>query len=79
MAEDEGITLPLLSDVDNRVANAYGVMQWQVMGEPGHTFVLVGKNGKVAWIGDYGDPSHGGLMYVEPSEVIEKVNGHLGG
>ena len=69
--------MPLLSDSDTRVANDYGVMQWRMMDEPGHTFVLVDRDGNVAWIGDYGAPDHGGLMYVEPADVIAQVKAHL--
>src|SRR5438874_12964434 len=61
-----GITTPALSDAGNRVATRYGVMRWGMSGQmPGHTFVLVGPDGRVAWIRDYGAPEHGGLMYVD--------------
>jgi len=65
-----GITLPMLSDAGNRVASAYGVMQWAMpTGEPGHTFVLVDRAGTAVWIHDYGAMEHGGLMYVPPAEL----------
>jgi peroxiredoxin len=68
----------LLSDEGNRVAEAYDVMQWQAAtGEPGHTFVLVGEDGKISWIRDYGAPENGGLMYVTPSELIPQIETHL--
>jgi alkyl hydroperoxide reductase subunit AhpC len=67
------LNLPLLSDSGNRVADRYGVMQWNMGNEPGHTFVLVDESGIVRWIGDYGAPEHGGLMYVSPNEVLQEV------
>jgi peroxiredoxin len=77
-ASSLGIRSPLLSDSENRVAEAYGVMQWQMAsGEPGHTFVLVDDQGRVAWVRDYGAPEHGGLMYVEPSELLPEIEKHL--
>jgi peroxiredoxin len=68
----------LLSDEGNRVAEAYDVMQWQAAtGEPGHTFILVGEDGKITWIRDYGAPENGGLMYVMPDELIPQIEKHL--
>jgi peroxiredoxin len=70
----------LLSDEGSRVAERYDVMQWQAAtGEPGHTFVLVGEDGTIAWIRDYGDPDNGGLMYVAPDELIPQIDQHLSG
>ncbi len=73
-----GITTPMLSDQDARVSQAYGVLRWQMAdGEPGHTFVLVDATGRVAWIRDYGGMEHGGLMYVDPSEIAAQVKAAL--
>jgi peroxiredoxin len=72
-ALDYGITLPVLSDPNNEVAEQYGVMKWAVGAEPGHTFVLVDESGKVAWLRDYGAPENGGLMYVEPIELVAEL------
>src|SRR6266508_1791204 len=47
--------------------------------EPGHTFFLVGGDGKIAWLRDYGAPEHGGAMYVAPKEVISQVQQALAG
>src|SRR2546427_4595180 len=70
-AASMGIHTPTLSDAGNRVANAYGVMRWGMpSGEPGHTFVLVGSEGRITWIRDYGAPQHGGLMYVSPKDLV---------
>jgi peroxiredoxin len=71
------LNVPLLSDSGNRVASMYGVMQWKMGNEPGHTFVLVDRAGIVRWIGDYGAPEHGGLMYVPPNQVLQEVDQRL--
>lgn len=78
-ADQLGIRTPVLSDGGNRVASAYGVMRWAMpTGEPGHTFVLVDEEGRVAWIRDYGAPQHGGAMYVPPAGLIPQIRGRLG-
>ena len=41
--------------------------------EPGHTFFLVGADGNVAWVRDYGAPEHGGAMYVPPGKIASQV------
>ena len=65
---------PLLSDPDGSVSEAYDVLQWAVAtGEPGHTFVLVDRDGEVVWIQDYGAPENRGVMYVEPIEIATEV------
>ena len=71
------IELPVLSDPGNEVADSYGVMQWAVGAEPGHTFVLIDEAGKVAWLRDYGAPENGGLMYVEPDELVSQLERRL--
>ncbi|GBC86131.1 hypothetical protein HRbin12_00116 [bacterium HR12] len=78
-AEANGIELPLLSDGGNRVATAYGVMRWKMpSNEPGHTFVLVDGDGRIAWIRDYGAPENGGLMYVPVADLVSAIRGRVG-
>jgi peroxiredoxin len=73
-----GVTVPMLSDTDNNVWMTYGIAAWMMASnEPGHTFFLVGANGKVAWLRDYGAPEHGGAMYVAPTEVVAQVRDAL--
>ena len=50
------------------------MLQWAVRtGEPGHTFVLVDGEGKIAWIRDYGAPENGGTMYVPPGDLTWQI------
>lgn len=72
-----GIETPMLSDEGNEVATAYDVMKWGVGAEPGHTFVLVDEDGRVAWVRDYGAPENGGLMYVEPTDLVPALDKEL--
>lgn len=77
-AQEWGITTPLLSDADSQVSEAYGVLQWAMSnGEPGHTFILVGQNGEVKWIRDYGSAENGGLMYVPVDELNQEITQRL--
>ena len=67
-------SVPLLTDTGQQVSEDYGVLQWAVgTGEPGHTFVLVDRDGTIAWIQDYGAPENRGVMYVEPEEITSEV------
>jgi peroxiredoxin len=73
-----GIQVPMLIDSDHSVAQAYDVLQWAVAtGEPGHTFVLVDRQGKIAWIRDYGAPQNGGTMYVPVDELVREIESRL--
>lgn len=73
-----GIEIPLLTDATHEVSESYDVLQWAVAsGEPGHTFILVDGDGKVVWIRDYGAPQNGGVMYVEPTDLITQIRNSL--
>jgi peroxiredoxin len=77
-AKEIGTRIPLLTDVDRTVSSSYGVLQWAVAaGEPGHTFVLVSKDGTIAWIRDYGAPENGSVMYVPVDELTQQVKSQL--
>lgn len=69
----EGV--PLLSDTDHHVSEAYGVLRWALpSGEPGHTFVLVDAEGRIAWVRDYGAPDNPDrTMYVDPAEIVRQI------
>src|SRR5437899_11485999 len=74
-----GVTWPTMSDPAARVARAYGVMRWAMGDMPGHTFVLVGPDGTIRWVRDYGAPANGGLMYVKVDDLWRELSPHLKG
>ena len=77
-AQELGITVPMLIDGDHSISEAYDVLQWAVAsGEPGHTFVLVSKDGEILWIRDYGAPENGGTMYVPVDELVQQIQASL--
>lgn len=77
-AREYGISVPMVIDADHRISEAYDVLKWAVAsGEPGHTFILVDENGKVAWIRDYGAPENGGTMYVPVEELVQQIRASL--
>lgn len=79
-AQEYGIqSTPLLTDADKSVSQAYDVLKWAIAsGEPGHTFILVGKDGKIAWIKDYGAPDNPNrTMYVPISELTSEIKKSL--
>jgi peroxiredoxin Q/BCP len=67
---DEGIASPVLSDpnfaiADSYDARAFGMMNGQMAG---HSFILVGKDGRIRWRADYGgEPNY--TMFV-PTDVL---------
>ena len=73
----EGITtIPVLVDSDRKVSKEYGVLNLPSQmhaDRPGHTFVLVDKNGKIAWIADY--PT----MRSTEQEILNYIKKALGG
>jgi alkyl hydroperoxide reductase subunit AhpC len=76
---DYGIkNVPMLVDADHSVSQDYGVLQWAVgTGEPGHTFILVDSEGRIAWIQDYGAPENRGVMYVQVEELTMEVSKYI--
>lgn len=68
-----GVRWPTLSDPGARVARSYGVMRWAMGDMPGHTFVLVGADGRIRWIRDYGQPENGALMYLKPDQLYRDM------
>jgi peroxiredoxin len=69
----------MLVDAAHEVSEAYDVLKWAVgTGEPGHTFILVDADGKIAWIGDYGSPSlPNPVMYVPTDELVGHIQSSL--
>ena len=68
---DEGISLPVLSDTSMTVSRAYGATAYGMMAgaADGHTFILVGPDGRIRWRADYGGPPNY-TMYVPLSQLI---------
>jgi len=63
-----------LSDQDLAVSRAYNANQYGMMGNgrDGHTFVLVGPDGKIQWRADYGGaPNY--TMYVPPAQLVSDL------
>lgn len=79
-AQEYGIqTTPLLTDEDKSVSQAFDVLKWAIAsGEPGHTFILVSKDGKITWIKDYGSPDDPNrTMYVPVPELTRAIKENL--
>ena len=53
---DMGLTIPVLSDPNLAVSQEYGANSYGMMGasRDGHTFILVGPDGRIRWRADYG-------------------------
>jgi peroxiredoxin len=59
-AADEGLEMPILADEAARVSDRYDArtysMTWMKPPRDGHSFILVGKDGRIRWRADYGGP-----------------------
>lgn len=68
---DEGIESALLSDERRQVSEAYSTAGYGMMGGNfnGHSFIVVGTDGKIEWRADYGGPPkyH---MYIDISSLL---------
>lgn len=71
---DETITLPVLSDESFAVSRAYNATMYGMMAgsADGHTFILVGPDGRIRWRADYGGPPKY-TMYVPISSLIADI------
>ena len=75
--KDEGLTIPVLSDVGATYSSpsAWGTNQYQMqmMGDRnGHSFILVGKNGRIRWRADYGGaPNY--TMFVPDGRLLANL------
>lgn len=69
--KDTKLTTPVLSDPDLKVSKAYQANEYGMMGTSrnGHSFVLVGPDGKIQWRADYGGaPKY--TMYVPVDKLL---------
>lgn len=73
-AADERLTLPVLSDSSFAVSRAYNATRYGMMAgsADGHTFLLVGPDGRIRWRADYGGPPNY-TMYVPVSNLIADI------
>lgn len=70
-AADEHLTTPVLSDPDMTVSHRYEANKYGMMGDmrDGHSFVLVGPDGKIRWRADYGGaPQY--TMYLPTAKML---------
>ncbi len=77
---DEGITTLVLSDPTFAVSKTYNANQYGMMGgsSDGHTFIVVGPDGRIRWRADYGGaPNY--TMYVPISTLIADMKEGLNG
>jgi peroxiredoxin len=72
--KDEGITAPVLSDETMAVSKSYDANAYGMMGgsRDGHTFILVGADGKILWRADYGGPPNY-TMFVPDAQLISHL------
>lgn len=70
-ARDAGLSTPVLSDPQLTVSTAYHANDYGMMGRSrdGHTFVVVGPDGRIKWRADYGgQPNY--TMYVPVANLL---------
>ncbi|MGH2714967.1 MAG: peroxiredoxin family protein [Thermoleophilaceae bacterium] len=71
---DDGFSTAVLSDPDLRVSVAYSANQYGMMGtsRDGHSFIVVGPDGRIEYRADYGGPPDH-TMYVPPENLIADI------
>ena len=78
-ARRTNVTIPALTDPDRAVSAAYGTLAYGMMNGalPGHTFILVGPDGKIRWRADYGGaPNY--TMFVADDTLLAELRRALG-
>ena len=70
---DEGLTVPVLSDPNLAVSQAYSANQYGMMGNSrdGHSFIVVGPDGTIEWRADYGGPPDFTMDVPVPSLIAD--------
>ena len=73
MADDQ-LTAIALGDTNLEVSKIYHANQYGMMGDSrdGHSFVLVGPDGKIDWRADYGGPPKY-TMYVPINQILKDI------
>jgi len=75
---DDKISTPVLSDPDLSVSKAYDANSYGMMGKSrdGHTFVLIGGDGRILWRADYGGaPKY--TMYLPVADLLTDLRNGL--
>lgn len=76
---DDGLTSTTLADTDLAVSQQYQMNQYGMMGDSrdGHSFVLIGPDGKILWRADYGGaPNY--TMFVPVDTLLDQLQAGLG-
>ena len=75
---DEGITTLLLSDQSFAVSQTYNANEYGMMSgsADGHTFIVIGPDGRIKWRADYGGPPNY-TMYVPISTLLANMKAGL--
>lgn len=78
-AKLRGISFPVLVDSERAVSATYDALSYGMMGgsTPGHTFILVGGDGKIRWRADYGGPPNF-TMFVPNATLLTELKRVLG-
>lgn len=80
---DEGITTPVMTDLNLTVSDAYSTPDYRMAGMSesfnGHSFVLVNEDGMIEWRADYGGPSTGNTMYVPVESLLADIERGING
>lgn len=77
---DERLTLPVLSDESFAASRAYNATAYGMMSgsADGHTFILVGPDGRIRWRADYGGPPDY-TMYVPVGNLLADIKAGTNG
>jgi peroxiredoxin len=73
-SDDEQLSIPVLADEKGSVSLRYQALRYgMMMGmNPGHTFILVGKDGIIKWRADYGGPPKY-TMFLPPDVLLNDL------
>lgn len=77
---DEGLDTPGLADPELSLGESYEANQYGMMGDStyGHTFIVVGPDGRIRWRADYGGaPDY--TMYVKTGALLHDLRAGLEG
>lgn len=79
VATDMKLSTPVLSDANLAVSSAYTANEYGMMGRSrdGHTFIVVGPDGRIKWRADYGGaPKY--TMYLPVPNLLADIRTGLG-